>query len=153
MQLCAIASTCANCEQNLQGHFAEAQGHKVHCWEVLACVCVYVTGDHLRSPSLLCSASAACFKHDVLLQMYYLNPVTWTLYGLVASNVGDLDNAFITLNDGGPSRSVSVPEFLRETFDYRHDWLGYVVLILIGWIILFWGLGAYAFKKFNFQKR
>ena len=88
------------------------------------------------------------------MQMYYLNPVTWTLYGLVASNVGDLDNAFINLNGGvGPDDIVSVPQFLRQQFDYRHDWLGYVVLILLGWIILFWGLGAYAFKKFNFQKR
>lgn len=85
------------------------------------------------------------------MQMYYLNPVTWTLYGLVASNVGDLDQHRIVLN--GQTESISVPDFLRQTFDYRHDWLGWVVLILIGWIVLFWGLGAYAFKKFNFQKR
>ena len=187
--------------------------------------------------------------------MYYLNPVSWTLYGLVASNVGDLDNASINLNGGvGPDDIVTVPQFLRQQFDYRHvsksltpvcgklpvlsvkhhdpvsnccqgflqmhhalvsfatntapstghhqqdqytvhlslvtafvsmtiavsaqlttprasgdihvdqtpllryimmlqDWLGYVVLILLGWIILFWGLGAYAFKRFNFQKR
>lgn len=86
----------------------------------------------------------------LLLQMYYLNPVTWTLYGLVASNVGDV-KGIITLSDGRPPTSVQ--QFLLEQFDYRHDFLGWVVFILIGWIIVFWALGAYAFKKFNFQKR
>ena len=93
-------------------------------------------------------------KIHAAMQMYYLNPVTWTLYGLVASNVGDLDNIHININGGvGTDNNPTVQQFLRDQFDYRHDWLGYVVLILLGWIILFWGLGAYAFKKFNFQKR
>ena len=83
------------------------------------------------------------------LQMYYLNPVTWTLYGLVASNVGDVVGN-IALNDGPP---ISVQQFLLDRFDYRHSFLGWVVLILVGWIVVFWALGAYAFKRFNFQKR
>ncbi|DBB05992.1 hypothetical protein WJX82_004698 [Trebouxia sp. C0006] len=83
--------------------------------------------------------------------MYYLNPVSWTLFGLVASNVGDLDDVFITLS--GQTEPTSVPDFLRTQFGYRHDWLGWVVLILIGWIITLWAIGAFAFKRFNFQKR
>lgn len=83
--------------------------------------------------------------------MYYLNPVSWTLFGLVSSNVGDLDNVYITLD--GATSAISVPQFLLQQFGYRHDWLGYVVLILIGWIAALWGIGAYAFKRFNFQKR
>ena len=90
-------------------------------------------------------------SHALMLQMYYLNPVSWTLFGLVASNVGDLDDVFITLS--GQTEPTSVPDFLRAQFGYRHDWLGYVVLILIGWIITLWGIGAFAFKRFNFQKR
>ena len=103
----------------------------------------------------LLSYNQACTVTSVLqilvLQMYYLNPVSWTLFGLVASNVGDLDDAFITLN--GQTEPTSVPDFLRDQFGYRHDWLGWVVLILIGWIITLWGIGAFAFKRFNFQKR
>ncbi len=87
----------------------------------------------------------------LVLQMYYLNPVSWTLFGLVASNVGDLDDVFITLS--GQTEPTSVPDFLRTQFGYRHDWLGWVVLILIGWIITLWAIGAFAFKRFNFQKR
>ena len=81
--------------------------------------------------------------------MYYLNPVSWTLYGLVASNVGDVTSQ-IVLNDG---TSLRVTQFLLEQFNYRHSFLGWVVLILVGWIIVFWAMGAYAFKRFNFQKR
>lgn len=85
----------------------------------------------------------------VPLQMYYLNPVSWTLYGLVASNVGDVGGN-ITLSDGS---TLPVQQFLYEQFNYRHNFLGWVVLILVGWIIVFWVMGAYAFKRFNFQKR
>lgn len=84
-----------------------------------------------------------------LLQMYYLNPVTWTLYGLVASNVGDVTGTLV-LNDG---TQTTVQQFLLDRFDYRHSFLGWVVLILVGWIVVFWAMGAYAFKRFNFQKR
>ena len=82
--------------------------------------------------------------------MYYLNPVTWTLYGLVASNVGDVVGEIDVQSTG---QRTTVQAFLLDRFDYRHDFLGWVVLILVGWIIVFWALGAYAFKKFNFQKR
>lgn len=92
---------------------------------------------------------ASTEKPVYVLQMYYLNPVTWTLYGLVASNVGDVVGD-ITLNDGTVK---TVQQFLLDQFDYRHDYLGWVVLILVGWTIVFWAGGAYAFKKFNFQKR
>ena len=76
--------------------------------------------------------------------MYYLNRVSWTLYGLVASNVGDVQGT-ITLN--GSNQPIPVTQFLREQFDYRHEFLGWVVLILIAWIVVFWMMGAYAFKK------
>ena len=74
--------------------------------------------------------------------------MSWTLYGLVASNVGDVEGR-ITLNDRS---QTTVQQFLLDQFDYRHDFLAWVVLILVGWIILFWAMGAHAFKKFNFQK-
>ncbi|KAK9788281.1 hypothetical protein WJX73_004447 [Symbiochloris irregularis] len=80
---------------------------------------------------------------------YYLNPVTWTLYGLVVSNVGDLDNT-VSLSSGGEKNFKA---FLYDTFQYKHDMVGYVVLIMFGFVAVFWCLGAFAFKKLNFQKR
>lgn len=83
---------------------------------------------------------------------YWMNPVSWSLYGLIGSNLGDYD---------GPDRMVKLPDnttktvqaFLEDSFGYKHDWLGWVVCVLILFTITFWGAGALAFKKLNFQQR
>ena len=72
-----------------------------------------------------------------------------SLYGLVASNVGDIDTTII-LNTG---ETQTLKVFLKTNLDYQHDMIGYVVLIMFGFVAVFWLLGAYAFQKFNFQKR
>ena len=71
------------------------------------------------------------------------------MYGLVTSNVGDLD-VDIQLAAGG---TQNFKVFLKQTFDYEHDMIGYVVLIMFGFVALFWCLGAWAFQKLNFQQR
>jgi len=81
---------------------------------------------------------------------YWMNPVTWSLYGLVVSNLGDEDNNIVQLTDGG---TMTVPEFLRNRFGYRHEWEGWVVIVLAAFAVFFWGAGALAFKKLNFQQR
>jgi len=81
---------------------------------------------------------------------YWMNPVTWSLYGLVVSNLGDEDNSIVQLTDGG---TMTVPEFLRNRFGYRHEWEGWVVIVLAAFAVFFWGVGALAFKKLNFQQR
>ena len=79
-----------------------------------------------------------------------MNPVTWSLYGLVTSNIGDYDDRMVSLTDGG---TQTVPEFLRSRFGYKHAWEGRVVIVLAAFVALFWGMGALAFKKLNFQQR
>ena len=79
-----------------------------------------------------------------------MDPVTWSLYGLVVSNIGDADSNLVRLTAGG---TLTVPEFLKERFGYRHDWVGWVVIVLAAFTMLFWGMGALAFKKLNFQQR
>ncbi|KAL0029477.1 hypothetical protein WJX77_010449 [Trebouxia sp. C0004] len=81
---------------------------------------------------------------------YWMNPVTWSLYGLVVSNIGDEDNNIVHLTNGG---TTTVPEFLRDRFGYRHEWEGWVVIVLAAFAVFFWGAGALAFKKLNFQQR
>lgn len=81
---------------------------------------------------------------------YYLNPVSWSLYGLVVSNVGDYDDRLVQLTAGGVQ---TVPEFLHNRFGYRHEWEGWCVIVLAAFAALFWGMGALAFKKLNFQQR
>ncbi len=38
-------------------------------------------------------------------------------------------------------------------YGYEHDFIGYAVLVLIGFILLFQAINAFALKNFNFQTR
>lgn len=79
-----------------------------------------------------------------------MDPVSWSLYGLVVSNVGDYDDRLVQLTKGG---TQTVPDFLHSRFGYKHGWEGWCVIVLAAFAALFWGLGALAFKKLNFQQR
>lgn len=74
-------------------------------------------------------------------------PVAWTLYGLVASQFGDYE----TQLDKDPE--VTVKKFLKSYFGFRHDFLGYVAIAMIGFVVLFAVVFAFAIKVFNFQRR
>jgi ABC-type multidrug transport system ATPase subunit len=87
--------------------------------------------------------------------LYYLNPVSWTLNGLVSSNIGDYTDRLVQLSapakDGSLVQTVSV--FLDQNFGFKHSWLGIDVAVLIGFGALFWLIGAIAMMKLNFQQR
>lgn len=57
----------------------------------------------------------------------YVNPLYWALYGLVTSQLGDSKQQLEV-----DSRTTTVEQHMRETYDYRYDFLGYVVLIQLG---------------------
>jgi hypothetical protein len=76
--------------------------------------------------------------------------VAWSLYGLIGSQLGDIDNEFI-LNQN--NQRVSVADFIHQYFGYRYSFLGVVVAIMCGFVLAFWGIVIFAIKKFNFQKR
>ena len=80
---------------------------------------------------------------------YWTDPVAWTIYGVIASQFGDI-NRTVTV-PGNPDKIVK--EILRETYGMKHDFIGYVVLAHFGYILLFLFLFAYGTKTFNFQKR
>eukprot|EP00891_Asterochloris_glomerata_P009650 jgi/Astpho2/9650/Aster-03918 len=80
----------------------------------------------------------------------YINPVFWSVWGLIASQVGDEQNSYVLLPGGD---RPSVASYVRDSFGYRHEWLGYVVIILIGWVGVFWFLCYYALRNLNFLKR
>jgi hypothetical protein len=73
-------------------------------------------------------------------------PVAWTLYGLVASQYGDITNS--TLEDG-----EVVQDYIRRYFGFRHDYLGYVATAVVGFAALFAFVFAFSIKVFNFQRR
>ncbi|KAL3726504.1 hypothetical protein ACJRO7_031406 [Eucalyptus globulus] len=77
---------------------------------------------------------------------YWACPVSWTLYGLVVSQFGDLTN---TLEDTGET----VEEYMRDYFGYRHDFLGAIAGAMIGFTMLFAFVFAISIKILNFQRR
>lgn len=76
---------------------------------------------------------------------YYISPISWTLYGLVASQFGDLKDELDT--------NETVEQFIRDYFGFRYDFLGYVGLIHVGLAVAFAFIFAFSIKAFNFQKR
>ncbi|XP_057720867.1 pleiotropic drug resistance protein 1-like [Arachis stenosperma] len=80
---------------------------------------------------------------------YWLNPVAWSLYGLVASQYGDLQGS-IESNDGSKPK---IEDFLRHYFGFRHDFLGVVAAVVVGFGALFAFSFAISVKTFNFQRR
>ena len=76
---------------------------------------------------------------------YYLSPFSWTLYGLLGSQFGDIEEK---LENG-----ETVAQFIKSYFDYDHDFVKYVAIIVFGLAFLFGCIFAVSIKAFNFQKR
>ncbi|KAK3411003.1 hypothetical protein EUGRSUZ_J03025 [Eucalyptus grandis] len=77
---------------------------------------------------------------------YWACPVSWSLYGLVVSQFGDLKN---TLQDTGGT----VEEYVRDYFGFRHDFLGVIAAVILGFTVLFVFIFVIFIKVLNFQKR
>ncbi|VFQ77207.1 unnamed protein product [Cuscuta campestris] len=82
---------------------------------------------------------------------YWANPVSWSLYGIVASQYSDI-SSLIKLPDGMDS-SVPLRLLIKNVFGYRHDFVGIAGFMVVGFCVLFTVIFAYAIKSFNFQKR
>ncbi|KAL7099781.1 hypothetical protein ACP275_09G107200 [Erythranthe tilingii] len=76
---------------------------------------------------------------------YWADPISWTLYGLTASQFGDLENYILP--------GVTVKEFLKSYFGFEHDFLGAVAGMHVAFTILFIFTFGIAIRFFNFQKR
>ncbi|KAH6816231.1 pleiotropic drug resistance 12 [Perilla frutescens var. frutescens] len=76
---------------------------------------------------------------------YYICPIAWTLYGLIASQFGDVQDVLET--------NETVEEFIREYYGFRHDFVGYVAVIVAGIAVLFGFIFALSIRIFNFQTR
>ncbi|KAK7410283.1 hypothetical protein VNO78_00953 [Psophocarpus tetragonolobus] len=76
---------------------------------------------------------------------FWICPVSWTLYGLVTSQFGDIKERIET--------GETVEEFVRIYFGYRHDFIGIAAAALVGFSLLFGFVFAFSIKAFNFQKR
>ncbi|KAH9331695.1 hypothetical protein KI387_003803 [Taxus chinensis] len=80
---------------------------------------------------------------------YWGSPISWTLYGLIASQYADVVDP-VTGADGSVQ---PLKNFLRSEYGFRHDFLGATACVTLGWSVLFIIIYAFAIKKLNFQNR
>ncbi|GAB2293588.1 transcription factor [Dionaea muscipula] len=76
---------------------------------------------------------------------YWACPMAWSFYGLVASQYGDVK---YVLEDG-----VTIEQFLRQRFGFRHDFLGVIAGGIVGYTLVFAFTFALSLKVLNFQRR
>uniref|UniRef100_A0A7C9ECE8 Adenosinetriphosphatase n=1 Tax=Opuntia streptacantha TaxID=393608 RepID=A0A7C9ECE8_OPUST len=81
---------------------------------------------------------------------YWLNPVSWSLYGLLTSQYGD-DDRPVKLSDG--IHSMPLKQFLKDGFGFKHDFVPITGIVVVGFCVLFAVIFAYAIKSLNFQRR
>ncbi|KAL2630297.1 hypothetical protein R1flu_014983 [Riccia fluitans] len=80
---------------------------------------------------------------------YWACPVAWTLYGLVVSQFGDV-NEELRLNDGSTS---TVKAFVEDSFGFRYDFLPYTAMMLVIFPVAFAFIFMFCIKFLNFQSR
>ena len=78
---------------------------------------------------------------------YWTCPVAWSLYGLVASQFGDVQDQLSDKN------GQTVAEFVTSYFGFKHDFLGVVAGMHVGFVVMFVFIFAFSIRAFNFQKR
>lgn len=78
-----------------------------------------------------------------------MQPVSWTLYALLTSQLG---NVQATIEDF-EGNTVTIAQFMEERFGYSYDMVGPIIAILLAFVLIFRGLSVYALACINFQKR
>ncbi|XP_057834764.2 ABC transporter G family member 36 [Cryptomeria japonica] len=80
---------------------------------------------------------------------YYICPVSWTVYGLIASQYGDVTDDLQVIGEG----IKPLNQFVEDYFGYKHDFLGAVAAVLVGFAVFFAFTFAYCIRVLNFQQR
>ena len=62
-----------------------------------------------------------------------------------------MDNEYV--NVVGMDTKPTVAAYIEMSYGIRHDFIGWVVLIIFAYIIVFLGVAAVSLKKLNFQQK
>ncbi|XP_065867144.1 pleiotropic drug resistance protein 2-like isoform X1 [Euphorbia lathyris] len=80
---------------------------------------------------------------------YWGSPVSWTIYGVITSQVGD-KTSMLEIPGSEP---MPVNAYLEQVYGFKHDFLVPVVLVHLGWVLLFFFVFTGSIRFINFQKR
>ena len=81
---------------------------------------------------------------------YWICPLAWTIYGLIASQYGDDER---TIEVPGVQPDPTVKWYLEHHFGYHHDFMGAVAGVLVAFPVFFAFMFALSIKILNFQVR
>ncbi|KAG6669262.1 hypothetical protein I3843_01G223600 [Carya illinoinensis] len=81
---------------------------------------------------------------------YWVCPVAWTVYGLIVSQYGDVED---TIKVPGMARDPTVKWYVENHFGYDPSFMGPVAGVLVGFTVFFASMYAYCIKTLNFQMR
>ncbi|CAI9105088.1 OLC1v1003939C2 [Oldenlandia corymbosa var. corymbosa] len=81
---------------------------------------------------------------------YWICPVAWTVYGLIASQYGDVEETFHVTGVKDPIR---IKDYIRSEYGFRSDFMGPVAGVLIAFTVFFAFMYALCIKVLNFQIR
>ena len=70
--------------------------------------------------------------------------MAWTLYGLIASQFGDISDIV---------EDEPLDVFLKNYFGYEYNFLGAVAAAIVAFTVLFAGVFGVTIKTLNFQNR
>ncbi|CAN6169704.1 unnamed protein product [Urochloa humidicola] len=80
---------------------------------------------------------------------YWICPMAWTVYGLIVTQYGDLEQ-FITV-PGESKQTISY--YVRHHFGYHRNFMPVVAPVLVLFAVFFAFMYAVCIKKLNFQQR
>ncbi|XP_057978363.1 ABC transporter G family member 42-like [Malania oleifera] len=81
---------------------------------------------------------------------YWICPVAWTVYGLIVSQYGDLED---TIKVPGVEPDPSIKWYVENHFGYNLNFLGPVAGVLMGFTVVFALVYALCIMKLNYQQR
>ncbi|CAL9009960.1 unnamed protein product [Prunus brigantina] len=81
---------------------------------------------------------------------YWICPVAWTVYGLIVSQYGDIED---TIRAPGITPDPTVKRYIEDHFGYDPNFMGPVAGVLVGFTLFFAFMFAYCIRTLNFQVR
>jgi len=80
---------------------------------------------------------------------YWICPLSWSLYGLIVTQYGDLEDVIKV--PGQPDQMIKF--YVKDYFGYHTDFIGVVAAVLVGFSVFFAFVFAFCIKRLNFQQR
>ena len=88
--------------------------------------------------------------HLLLYRYYFLDPLAYTIWGLIGSQLSDVSDVTLVSQTG---MRMALNEYMTTTYKFRHAFIGAAAAILIAFIVLFHLLTAFALQRLNYLKR